>query len=101
MKVRDGLLVLLMLGLVFADLTISPDQPICKLYGMIRFFGTIVGVLMAAYSGFVLASSHEMSERNSAKGLIAGVVIGLIIIWLAPLIVTNLVGSGAICGWSA
>ncbi len=92
-------LALLLLGLSFADLTIPASQPICRLYGMIQILGTIGGVLVAAYAGFVLASSHEMAEKNSAKALIAGVIIGLIIIWIAPLLVQNLVGSTGICGW--
>ena len=56
-------------------------------------------MLVAAYAGFVLASSHEIEARNSSKMLIAGVVIGLIIIWIAPLVVKNLVGATDVCGW--
>jgi len=84
-----------------APLTIPADQPICNLYGIIRLLGTIGGVLVAAYAGLILASSHEQTEKNQAKGLIGGVIIGLIIIWLAPLIVTNLVGSSSVCGWTS
>ncbi len=80
-------------------LSISPDQPICRLYGMIQLFGTIVGVLVAAYSGFQLTSSSDNNERNNAKMMLSGVVVGLIIIWIAPLLVKNLVGAGNICGW--
>ncbi len=90
---------LLLLGLSFADLTIPSNQPICNLYGILKSVGTIVGVLVAAYAGFILASTHDLTERNAAKSLLAGVAMGLIIIWLAPLIVTNLVGSGSVCGW--
>ena len=90
---------LLLLGLSFADLVISSDQPVCRLYGMIQVFGTVAGVLVAAYAGFILASSHELTERNAAKGLLSGVIIGLVIIWLAPVLVENLVNSAGICGW--
>ena len=90
---------LLLAGLAAADLVIPADQPICRLYGIIQVMGTIAGVIVAAYAGFILASSHEMEERNKSKMLIAGVVVGLIIIWLAPLIVQNLVGASSVCGW--
>lgn len=91
--------VLCLAGLVSADLVIPPDQPICKLYGLIQLFATIGGILAAAYSGFTLATSHDMNERNNAKLLLGGVVIGLIIVWLAPLVVKNLVGATDVCGW--
>ena len=92
-------LALLLLGLSFADLTIPADQPVCRLYGMIQILGTVAGVLVAAYAGFILASSHELTERNTAKALLAGVIIGLIIIWMAPVLVKSLVNSAGICGW--
>jgi len=99
MKLRSVALVLLMVGLCFADLVIPSDQPICRLYGMIQILGTVAGILVAAYAGFILASSHEIMEKNSAKTLLGGVMIGLIIIWIAPLLVKNLVNSAGICGW--
>jgi formate-dependent nitrite reductase membrane component NrfD len=103
MRIREIFLALAVLGLcAAAPLSIPADQPICNLYGIIKVIGTIVGVLMAAYAGFILASTHELTERNAAKALLSGVAIGLIIIWLAPLIVTNLVGtSGSVCGWTS
>ncbi len=89
------------LGLVAAidPIAISPDQPICRLYGLIQLFGTIAGVLVAAYAGFQLTSSGDNNERNNAKLMLSGVVIGLIIIWIAPILVKSLVGAGDLCGW--
>lgn len=86
-------------GMVSADLVIPPDQPICRLYGMIQLFATIGGILAAAYAGFLLATTHDLAERNNAKLLIGGVVMGLIIIWLAPLVVKSLVDATDVCGW--
>ena len=100
---KSALLALLSLfalaGLVSADLVIPADQPICRLYGIIQVLGTIAGVLIAAYGGFILASSNDIAERNSAKQLLGGVIIGLIIIWIAPLLVKSLVGATDVCGW--
>jgi len=91
--------ILALVGLVAADLVIPADQPICRLYGIIQVLGTIAGVLIAAYGGFILASSNDIAERNTAKGLLGGVIIGLIIIWVAPLLVKSLVGATDVCGW--
>ena len=101
MNLKETLLALALVGMSFAaPLTIPTDQPICNMYGQLKTFGTIVGILVAAYGGFVLSSTHETTERNQAKTLLGGVAIGLIIIWLSPLVVTNLVGASSVCGWS-
>lgn len=106
LKIRGGMvnkkivaLAMLLIGLSFAQLNIPTDQPICRLYGMIQTLGTVGGILIAAYSGFTLSSSHELQERNAAKALLGGVVIGLIVIWIAPTLVKTLVNATAICGW--
>ena len=85
-------------GVAAATIVIPPDQPICKLYSLIQIFGTIGGVLLASYAGFLLATSSDTSEREKAKTYIGGVLMGLCIIWAAPWIVAYLVGGG-ICGW--
>lgn len=103
MRIKELFLASVLFGIcAAAPLSIPSDQPICNLYGIIKVIGSIVGILMAAYAGFILASTHELTERNAAKALLGGVAMGLIIIWLAPLIVTNLVGeSGSVCGWTS
>ncbi|MBI5133306.1 MAG: hypothetical protein HZA83_01200 [Thaumarchaeota archaeon] len=94
------LALMLLLPLASADpLTIPTSQPICNLYGIIQVLGTVAGVIVAAYGGFILASSHDLAERNTAKALLSGVVLGLIVIWIAPLLVKNLVGASSVCGW--
>ncbi|MCX6771304.1 MAG: hypothetical protein NTX79_04570 [Candidatus Micrarchaeota archaeon] len=90
---------LCLVGLVAADFVIPPDQPICRLYGMIQLFAVIGGILAAAYAGFVLATSHDLAERGNTKIFLGGVIIGLIVIWLAPLVVKELVGASNVCGW--
>ncbi len=99
MNIKGLALALLLAGLCFADLIIPENQPICNLYGIIRTLGTIAGVLAAAYGGFILATCHETKERGDAKNLISGAIIGLMVIWLAPLLIKALVDSNAICGW--
>lgn len=79
--------------------TIPPDQPICRLYGIIQLFATVGGVLVAAYAGFQLSTTPDLNERNNAKLLLSGVIIGLIIVWIAPLLVKNLVSASDVCGW--
>ena len=89
-----------MAGLVMAaGIVIPPDQPICRLYSLIQLCGSLGAVLLASYAGFTLATTHDMNERNNAKNYIQGAVLGLIIIWIAPLAIKTLIGGGDICGW--
>lgn len=98
MKMKGLMVVLLLASLSFAELTIDSDQPICKLYGIIQTLGTVMGVLGGAYGGFMMTTSHETSERNNAKNMLGGAIIGLIVIWMAPVIINALVDS-SVCGW--
>ena len=93
-----ALLVLAFTGFAQA-LDIPADQPVCRLYGLLQLFATVGGVLVAAYSGFQLATTHDPTERGNSKVLISGVVIGLIIVWIAPMLVKSLVGATSVCGW--
>lgn len=102
MKLKDTLAALALTGLAAAQsagLVIPADQPICRIYTVIQVLGTAGGILAAGYGGFKIASSHELTERNNAKMLIEGVLIGLIIIYAAPFVVKYIVGSSSMCGW--
>lgn len=102
MKLKETIGLVALSGLVMAQtagLIIPPDQPICKLYSLIQLFGTLAGVVAACYAGFKMATSHELTERNNAKTLIEGALLGLIIIWIAPSVVKYMVGSSNVCGW--
>jgi len=57
------------------------------------FFATIT----IAYAGFSLATSKDAAKRNEWKEVVAGVFVGLILLFLAPLIAAQLAG-GHYCG---
>ncbi len=102
MKLKETIGLLAFTGLAAAQtagLVIPPDQPICRLYSLIQLFGTLAGIVAACYAGFMLATSHELTERNNAKTLLGGVVFGIIIIWIAPSVVQYLIGTANVCGW--
>ncbi len=79
------------------DEDLSPDEedlvdeilePVMSVYNAIKYAMTVVGVLVLVFAGisFVTAGG-EQAKKNRAKGMIAGVVVGLILIWVAPTIV--------------
>ena len=62
--------------------------PVMKIYNFIKYAATVAGVLMLVFAGitFVTAGS-ETGKKEKAKNMGMGVIIGLILIWVAPLIV--------------
>jgi len=56
------------------------------------FFATIT----IAYAGFTLATSKNPATRDEWKEVMAGVFIGLALLFLAPLIASQL-GGGTYC----
>lgn len=62
--------------------------PVMKVYNFIKYAATIVGVLMMVFAGVsFITAGGEMAKKEKAKNMAIGVVIGLIIIWVAPLVV--------------
>ncbi len=63
-------------------------EPVMKVYNILKYAATIIGVLMVVFAGvsFITAGA-ETAKKDRAKHMIGGVVIGLIVIWVAPLIV--------------
>ena len=62
--------------------------PVMKVYNTIKYTATVIGVLMFVFAGITFVmSGGEKAKKDRAKNMAVGVVIGLIIIWVAPLIV--------------
>lgn len=67
-------------------------EPLIKIYNFIKYAATVVGVLMFAYAGITFVTAGgEQAKKERAKQMAAGVIIGLILIWIAPLVVMYLV----------
>ena len=64
---------------------------------MLRTFATVMAVIMASYAGFVLATSRDVQKRNEWKEVLAGIFVGIALLYLAPLIASQLSG-GSYCG---
>ncbi len=63
-------------------------DPVLKVYNFVKYSASVIGVLMLVFSGITFVTANgEMAKKEKAKSIAAGVVIGLIIIWVAPLVV--------------
>jgi len=83
------------------DTTISPEdkakfdeilQPVMKIYNFVKYIASVVAACFLLYAGIsYMASGSDPRKREQSKNIAAYVVIGLLIIWAAPLIVELLV----------
>lgn len=99
------LLLLVALPMVYAvdfDEEISDDdkatfdqilEPVMKIYNFLKYSATVLAVLFLIFAGVTfIMSGNDQAKREQAKMMGAYIIIGLIIIWIAPLIVGYLVG---------
>jgi len=63
----------------------------------IRTVAVALATITISYAGFSLATGKDVQQREEWKEVIAGVLIGLVLLFLAPLIAAQLSG-GHYCG---
>jgi hypothetical protein len=62
--------------------------PVMKVYNFVKYAATVAGVLMLVFAGITfITAGGEQAKKEQAKNMAVGVVIGLIVIWVAPLVV--------------
>jgi len=64
-----------------------------ELANTIKTFAVFFATITIAFAGFTLATSRNVQQREEWKEVIAGVFIGLILLFLAPLIASQLSGA--------
>ncbi len=68
-------------------------SPVMKVYNLIKYSATVIAVLVLLFAGITyIISGSDPGKREQAKNMAMYVVIGLIIIWAAPLIVNFVLG---------
>lgn len=68
-------------------------EPVMKIYNFIKYAATAVAVLFLVFAGInFIMSGGDQAKREQSKAMATYIIIGLIVIWIAPLIVTFLVG---------
>ena len=59
----------------------------------IKAFAVFFATITIAYAGLMLVWSKNVEQREEWKEVIAGVIIGLILLFLAPIIASQLAGA--------
>ena len=67
-------------------------EPVFKIYNLVKYVSTVVAGIFLLYAGIAyMSSGSDPRKRDQAKSIGMYVVIGLIIIWAAPIVVGLLV----------
>jgi type IV secretory pathway VirB2 component (pilin) len=63
-------------------------EPVMKIYNFIKYAATVLAVMMLVFAGITFVTAGgDSGQKEKAKNMAVGVVIGLIIIWVAPVVV--------------
>lgn len=66
-------------------------QPVMKIYNFVKYIASVLAALCLLFAGITyMISGDDPKKRDQAKNMATYVVIGLVIIWAAPLIVNFL-----------
>lgn len=82
--------------------TISPEdkatfdqilEPVLRIYNLVKYAATFIAVIVLVLAGAnYIMSGSDPKRREGAKNMVMYVLIGLAIIWAAPLVVDFIVG---------
>lgn len=82
---------LLISPMVFADEIDDITEPLAKIYDLLKAVVSIVAVIALTVAGAMyLFSGSNIQARESAKGMVSYAIVGLVLVWVAPLLVSYL-----------
>lgn len=89
-------LVLMISQYAFAQAVSDITQPITKIYDLIKSVVSILGIIAITVAGaYYMFSGGNIQARENAKNTVSYAVVGLVLVWVAPLIVTYLTAAPA------
>jgi hypothetical protein len=68
-------------------------EPIVRIYDFVKYSATIVSVLVLLFAGVTyMIAGDNPSKKEQAKNMITYVIVGLVVIWAAPMLVNFVIG---------
>lgn len=68
-------------------------NPVLKIYNFAKYSATVIAVVVLLFAGIsFIVSNGDPAKREKAKSMAMYVILGLVVIWAAPLIVNFIVG---------
>lgn len=67
-------------------------EPVMKIYNLVKYSATVLAVVVLLFAGLTyMTAGSDPAKREQAKNMVMYVLIGLIVIWIAPLTVNFIV----------
>lgn len=67
-------------------------MPVMMIYNLVKYGATAIAALMMLFAGITyMTSGGDPKQKETAKNMATYVIIGLLIIWVAPFVVNLLV----------
>ena len=68
-------------------------QPVMKIYNLAKYIASAIAGIALLFAGIMyMGSGSDPKKRDNAKSMSMYVIIGLVVIWAAPLLVKLVVG---------
>ena len=68
-------------------------EPVMKVYNFVKYAASVLAVLFLVFAAVQMFLNNNPSEKEQAKTKVTYIVIGLGLIWVAPIIVNYLTTS--------
>ena len=63
-------------------------QPVWMIYNLVKYIATAIALVVLLFAGIkYMMSGSNAADRDNAKNMVAYVIIGLLVIWVAPYVV--------------
>ena len=67
-------------------------EPVMKVYSLVKYTASVVAVLVLLFAGIsYMTSGNDPRKRDQAKNMASYVVVGLFVVWAAPMVVNFIV----------
>ena len=67
-------------------------SPVTKIYNLVKYAATVVAGLFFLFAGITyMMAGNDIKKRDQAKNMAGYVIIGLIVIWAAPLVIDYII----------
>ena len=69
-------------------------EPINKIYGLMKSVISVLGIIAITAAGALyMFSGNNIEQREKAKGMVSYAVVGLVLVWVAPMVVSYLTAA--------